>query len=337
MKNENRNKGSERLLEENINHQGLHMTIIGYLKARAILVQFDDGTIVASTYNDFKRGSVRNRNNKRSNLRFYQDKINKININNHGYKMQIIDYKNYYDITVKFIDGYQATVHTNYSSFLSGEVRNPNEINKYGGVLGNEKCSLQIKDELKKEYNTWMKMLERASKYDDKNERYNSYSNVNICDEWKYFPNFYNWIKEESNYLVWKNGGLEIDKDILSEDSKIYSAQTCCLIPKKLNAMIANLKEGLNEKDLPSGIHKKVNKYRYNFYDLNTKKHEWKSFDSLEEAYESFKEYKTNKIRKYINDLYHSKSITQKCYEKLKKYEYINLEFETLLKCNKVS
>lgn len=53
----------ERLKEQNINNQGLIMTIICYRKARDIDIMFEDNTIVKNkSYHNFKKGAIRNPN-----------------------------------------------------------------------------------------------------------------------------------------------------------------------------------------------------------------------------------------------------------------------------------
>jgi len=52
-----------RLGEENINSQGLHMRIIKYNSSRDIDVIFDDGLVVNDkNYGSFKRGLIKNSN-----------------------------------------------------------------------------------------------------------------------------------------------------------------------------------------------------------------------------------------------------------------------------------
>lgn len=65
-----------------------------------------------------------------------------------------------------------------------------------------------------------------------------SYTDVIVCDEWKDFNNFWEWIKP------YYDKGLipkywHMDKDLLSPpDQKIYSPETCCFLPPEINSLI---------------------------------------------------------------------------------------------------
>ena len=76
-------------------------------------------------------------------------------------------------------------------------------------------------------YDIWYGMLSRC--YNPKSSSYKNYSNVEVCEEWLCFSNFNNWYKR---YGV---EGWDIDKDLFSTENKIYSPQTCCLLPNELN------------------------------------------------------------------------------------------------------
>ena len=78
-------------------------------------------------------------------------------------------------------------------------------------------------------YQHWKSLIERC--YSDKyHSRQSSYIDCEVCDEWKYFSNFKKWF--EKNYV----DGYQLDKDILVKGNKIYSPNTCCFVPKDINA-----------------------------------------------------------------------------------------------------
>lgn len=89
-------------------------------------------------------------------------------------------------------------------------------------------------------YRTWRAMLERAycPKYHTKEP---SYLGTIVCEEWHRFSNFREWM------LTQKWEGKEIDKDILSMGTKIYSPKNCVFIPKTLNQF---LKDRSNDRGL---------------------------------------------------------------------------------------
>lgn len=101
----------------NKNTQGLKMTVIAYLGAANVTVQFEDGTIVEhTTMQAFNHGWVRNPN--------YTPHIGETNKNNQGYMMTLIKYVSARDVTVKFDTG-DIVEHTQYSGFSEGHLMNP--------------------------------------------------------------------------------------------------------------------------------------------------------------------------------------------------------------------
>lgn len=68
-----------------------------------------------------------------------------------------------------------------------------------------------------------------------KNPRSECYEDVTICEEWKDFETFYEWLKDN---WVDCDERVDLDKDLLGKNNKIYSPQTCCLIPHSLNVSI---------------------------------------------------------------------------------------------------
>lgn len=127
------------------------------------------------------------------------------------------------------------------------------------------------------------------------------YDEVTMCQEWKDNPkSFVKWYLE--HYYEFDNEEMDVDKDLFGGDAKIYSPETCCILPKSLNAILTNCKkhyheeQKLNEENtLPFGVkyNGKKKKYYSNIVFTGTEKiiklSEW---DTAEEA---FKEYKTMK------------------------------------------
>lgn len=77
-------------------------------------------------------------------------------------------------------------------------------------------------------YNTWKNMLERCYSA-KKQESYPTYIGCTVSDEWLTFSNFKSWMERQD----WE--GKQIDKDILFEGNKVYSAETCVFVTKMVN------------------------------------------------------------------------------------------------------
>ncbi len=77
-------------------------------------------------------------------------------------------------------------------------------------------------------YRAWTSMLERC--YSAKfQERCPTYKNCTVSEDWLTFSNFKAWM--EKQYFE----GKQLDKDILFEGNKVYSAETCVFVSSSLN------------------------------------------------------------------------------------------------------
>lgn len=306
-----------KLGKENINKQGFKMTVIDYIDYEHITVQFEDGLTKNTSFSEFRKGNVCNTNYKEAaHTPLKIERMNEMSYNKNGEKMYIKEYNNCADILVEFCDEYHGQVHTSYESFRKGLVRNPNKKGKYGQITGNEYKTRDENGEKTKEYNIWMAIIKRVFKAKEKNAKNTLYKDVKICDEWMYFPNFVKWLKEQSNYDKWKQGTnheWSIDKDILSSlDNKIYSPETCCLVPSYINSSVIDVR--CKDKTLPVGVMKFSNKYYY-YFDNEVGKNQY--FETIEETQESYINYKNNKRKHLAQKAYDNKDITEKCYNAL--------------------
>lgn len=106
---------------------GMNMKVVAYRHAKDISVEFEDGTIVETTYQQFKNHQVGHPNinmNAYTKKRDFQHRIGETKIANCGMQMMIVAYRKAIDIDVRFEDG--TTVTTTYGQFVNGQVRNPN-------------------------------------------------------------------------------------------------------------------------------------------------------------------------------------------------------------------
>lgn len=112
--------------ESKVNSTGDLVTIVAAYNKSNITVQFCDGTIKERVdYSSFLNGSIKHPN-------YMQRKhIGETNVAKNGMKMEIVDIKNFKDVTIKFEDG-AIVEHKIYSDFKSGMVGHPNTI--YGKI-----------------------------------------------------------------------------------------------------------------------------------------------------------------------------------------------------------
>lgn len=82
-----------------------------------------------------------------------------------------------------------------------------------------------------KTYRVWQSMLSRC--YSEKvQEKRPTYKSCYVCSEWLTFSNFKSWF--DVNYKE----GMQLDKDILKRDNKVYCPEFCRFIPSQINTLI---------------------------------------------------------------------------------------------------
>lgn len=182
------------------------------------------------------------------------NRIGEINKNKEslgGYEMKIIEYNRNDDIWIEFQDEHKAKVHTSYSNFKKGQVKNPFHPSVYDiGYIGQGKYnSIDKSGKKTKAYNTWINMLMRCYDpyYINKNL---TYIDCYVCDEWLNFQNFAEWFYK--HYYEIENERMELDKDILCKGNKIYSPKTCIFVPQRINVLFVKRKN--DRGDYPIGI-----------------------------------------------------------------------------------
>lgn len=239
-------------------------------------------------------------------------------INNQGLEISCTDYNNAHNITVEFKEPYYK-VKSNWSNFIRGKIKNPYYPSVYGvGIIG-EKYPIYENDKKIKEYNTWCSMLERCYSEKYKN-KYRAYKNVTCCEEWLLFDNFYEWLHSQENFDKWLNSDyFAIDKDILKKGNKIYSPETCCLVPINVNTLFTKLNYKGN---MLVGIGKNGNGFQARLKNPLTNKREYLgTYPTQEQAFEVFKHRKEDIIKQVAKNEYLNNNITKQCYEAMMNYK----------------
>ena len=157
-------------------------------------------------------------------------------------------------------------------------------------------------------YKHWKRLCNRAIYKDGRL----AYQDVQVCQEWYDFFNFEKWFEE--NYYEIPNCRMELDKDILIKNNKVYQPNACCFVPQEINSLLIskNLKTIKHHFDkntspanqeLPVGVTwcNDKNKYRAS---LNLGKGVVKNlgrFNTVQEAFECYKQAKENRIKEVAN------------------------------------
>ena len=139
-------------------------------------------------------------------------------------------------------------------------------------------------------YDCWKEMLRRC--YNEEHlKRHPTYRGCSVCEEWHYYSNFRKWFNE--NYPP--KTGAELDKDILVKGNKVYSPQTCCFVPHRINTLLEKNTAQRNP-DLAIGVYWdertgkycssiKVNKTCRHLGWYNTKEEAFLAYKRVKEAY----------------------------------------------------
>lgn len=253
--------------------------------------------------------------NDKSTIRLGEERLN-----NQGCLMRIIEYNNANDIVVKFQDERGATVNTKYQHFLSGNIKNPYIPSVFEiGITGNKYITSK-NYKLLKEYKSWCKMLERCFSEKYKKE-HPTYKDVTCCDEWLLYENFYEWLHGQENFEKWLNGDRwAVDKDILVKGNKIYSPETCCLVPVNVNTLF--VKNDSTRGKLPIGVRKNGNGFITVCKNPFTKSIEYfGTYTTIEETFQSYKNIKEYYIKQVAHLEYEKGNISKKCYDAMLRYE----------------
>lgn len=237
-------------------------------------------------------------------MRKIDKKINEITYNNYGSKIKIIKCLNSKDIIVEFENGYTAKC--DYGNFKRGNVKSPYDKSVYNhGFVGEGEYETWDKENKvnTKHYKTWIQMMRRC--YSEKALIKNpTYKGCTVCEEWHNFQNFAKWFDE--NYYEVDGETMCLDKDILHKSNKIYSPNTCCFVPERINKLF--IKSNRTRGDLPIGVSldKKNNKFVATCNDEYGKHRYIGKSKTKIGAFNKYKEYKET-IIKIIAEKYKNK------------------------------
>ena len=230
----------------------------------------------------------------------------------------IVNYACSNDITVQFKTTGEL-VKTKYSNFKNGSVKSHFTPSVYGvGIIGNEK-TIDENGKTIKSYSVWNSMLKRC--YSGKEQKkYPTYKGCCVCEEWLNYSNFKKWYDE--NYYEIENQTMNLDKDILVKNNKIYSPNTCVFVPQNINNLFTKSNKSRGKYPIGVIFNKYVNKYQAHCNTFYNGKRQCKylgSYNNIEEAFNAYKEFKEANI-KQVADEYKDK-IPNKLYEAMYNYK----------------
>lgn len=155
--------------------------------------------------------------------------------NSFGSKMIIKEYRKNNDIDVYFPEYNWTFEHAQLSHFIRGNLRCPYERRYFNvGYIGEGKYNWQNYPNI---CNKWLHILERSySKSWKKNHP--QYNSTTCGRGFHCLQDFGQWY--EDNIYEVKMQVMDLDKDLLGKENKIYSPETCCFLPRCINSSLAH-------------------------------------------------------------------------------------------------
>lgn len=145
-------------------------------------------------------------------------------------------------------------------------------------------------------YRTWKSMIQRgySSKFKETNP---TYKDCYVTEEWYLFSNFKQWMEQQK----WENN--QLDKDILFEDNKEYSKDTCIFVPQHINLFLVD--GGAVRGEWPLGVDWNKNACKFQARCRNGKGQQiyLGLFNDQNEAHLVWKSYKHELAIKYADEL----------------------------------
>ena len=219
----------------------------------------------------------------------------------------VVNYTNYDDVTVKFVEtGYETK--TRMDNLKLGKVKDYLHPSIYGkGILGE---GFKQSDSQSYSFQLWKNMLKRC--YSEVSfKKSPSYEQCLTSETFNHYQQFKTWCNQQ---LGFGNTGWELDKDILVKGNKVYSEDTCCFVPKEINLLLVKHDKGRGNYSLGVDYHKSRKQFRARCSD--------KHLGWFNTEIEAFNAYKTAK-EAYIKDVANKwkDKIDPRVYEALMNYE----------------
>ena len=233
-----------------------------------------------------------------------KNRLYEASINNEGYVMKIIEYHNNKDIWIEFQDEHKAKVHTCYSHFKNGKVKNPYHKSIYEtGYLGQGRYSRRTHSQY---YRHWTHMMDRCC-----NKKVS-----NLSDYFHNFQNFAEWCEE--NYYEIDGEKMCLDKDILIKNNRTYSPNNCMFVPDRINTLFCKTDKSRGSYPVGCSYNKERDMIEVHCSTLDKRKF-LGYYNTIEEAFNSYKTFKESYIKQVADE--YKDLIPQKLYEAMYNYE----------------
>lgn len=138
-------------------------------------------------------------------------------------------------------------------------------------------------------FSRWKNMIKRCYTTSDA-----AYHDISVCDEWLMFSNYKRWYDAQPKPSMM----FDVDKDILQGLSRVYSPETCLILPRRINSFLAVANKGL------PGTHYEESRGKFQSYcqSLDGTRKTLGRFDSEIDAHRAWQLHKALQVEKLIEE-----------------------------------
>ncbi len=202
-----------------------------FVNATKILVAFEDGSEVVTSWSNLKEGSVRHPTG--------AVRIGQKFKTNSGWEGEVVAYEGPHDVLIRWQDGSESwNASTN---ILSGGIKPPMQPSVEGrGFFGVGRFvprgSKRGEHAPERMYGYWVRMFSRCyNEFELQKPTGRSYEDKEVDQRWWNFHNFAEWGLVQPN---WQLPKFELDKDLLIPNNKVYGPEGCCFLPSEVNKFL---------------------------------------------------------------------------------------------------
>lgn len=202
-----------------------------------------------------------------------------------GDKVTIIGYDNWFNVTLQLEDG-RTIPNCIYQHIKENNIKNPYYPDNYGvGYLGVGKYKNTINGKTTIQCTKWSGMFRRC--YNEEERLKNpSYDKCSVDQRFHCLQDFGKWFDEKYDSETMQ--GWHLDKDILVKGNKIYSPETCCLVPVQINSLFVKSNKIRGKYPIGVSWNKECKKFVSNIK-KNNELIPLGKFNTIEEAFQAYK------------------------------------------------
>lgn len=226
----------------------------------------------------------------------YKLNIGDVYTSNCGIPCKVVERIDGKNVVIEWQDEFKHKQIARPERVMTGKVYNPYFRSTYG--VGYPGYGEYLPARNKAEYSIWKSMFTRC--YSSGYHEYKAtYKGCTVCEEWHNFQNFAKWCNEQRGFNL---DNYEVDKDLLCVGNKVYSPETCCIVPNYINSLfsVSDANRGELPLGVSLGIFSETKGQRYIAQIKNGKKWYLGSFSSAMSAHKAWQLAKIEVVKEAI-------------------------------------